>query len=184
MAEQQQQQQQQVAAKKSLISRPLDLVYFLYFATHIPVTLAIDFQVFCPPQWVPQVLKDALKFYTETYKDPFMGSSAPTYWFLSFIVCELLVQLPFFFIACVGLFKDSKYIRLPLAIYGAHVATTVLPTIAEVLFNEALDLNTAERQTLFGFYAPYFILPLIITVDSFVRINNYLKVDVSTKKTQ
>ncbi|KAG1095385.1 hypothetical protein G6F42_018563 [Rhizopus arrhizus] len=170
MAEQQQQQQQQqVAAKKSLISRPLDLVYFLYFATHIPVTLAIDFQVFCPPQWVPQVLKDALKFYTETYKDPFMGSSAPTYWFLSFIVC---------------LFKDSKYIRLPLAIYGAHVATTVLPTIAEVLFNEALDLNTAERQTLFGFYAPYFILPLIITVDSFVRINNYLKVDVSTKKTQ
>lgn len=69
-------------------------------------------------------------------------------------------------------------------VYGAHVATTVLPTIAEVLFNEALDLNTAERQTLFGFYAPYFILPLIITVDSFVRINNYLKVDVSTKKTQ
>lgn len=92
-------------AKKSLISRPLDLIYFFYFASHIPVTLAIDFQVFCPPQWVPQVLKDALTFYTETYKDPFMGSSTPVYWFLSFIVCELLVQLPFFFMACIGLIK-------------------------------------------------------------------------------
>ncbi|GAN04293.1 transmembrane protein 97 [Mucor ambiguus] len=176
--------QQQQAAKKSLLSRPLDLIYFLYFASHIPVTLAIDFQVFYPPQWVPQVLKDALKFYTETYKDPFMGSSTPIYWFLSFIVCELLVQLPFFFMACVGLVKNSKYIRLPLAIYGAHVATTVLPTIAEVVFNETLNLNTAERQTLIGFYAPYFILPLIMMVDSFIRINSYLKVDVSTKKTQ
>lgn len=92
-------------AKKSLISRPLDLIYFFYFASHIPVTLAIDFQAFCPPLWVPQVLKDVLTFYTETYKDPFMGSSTPVYWFLSFIVCELLVQLPFFFMACIGLIK-------------------------------------------------------------------------------
>ncbi|CEP19199.1 hypothetical protein [Parasitella parasitica] len=172
------------ANAKSLVSRPLDLIYFLYFASHIPVTLAIDFQVFYPPQWVPQVLKDALAFYTETYKDPFMGSSTPVYWFLSFIVCELFVQLPFFFMACVGLIKDSKYIRLPLAIYGAHVATTVLPTIAEVLLNEKLNLSTVERHTLIGFYAPYFILPLVMLVDSFVYVNRYMKVDNLAKKTQ
>ncbi|KAI8640316.1 transmembrane protein 6/97 [Parasitella parasitica] len=175
---------EQQAITKSIFSRPLDLVYFLYFASHIPVTLAIDFQVFYPPQWVPQVLKDALTFYTDTYKDPFMGSSTPVYWFLSFIVCELFVQLPFFFMACIGLVKDSKYIRLPLAIYGAHVATTVLPTIAEVLLNEKLNLSTVERHTLIGFYAPYFILPLIMLVDSFVRVNRYIKVDNFAKKTQ
>ena len=93
---------------KSIFSRPLDLIYFVYFATHIPVTLSIDFQVFYPPHWVPQVLTDALKFYTETYKDPFMGSPTPIYWFLSFICCELVVQLPFFFIACVGLLKGKS----------------------------------------------------------------------------
>lgn len=92
-------------AKKSLISRPLDLIYFIYFASHIPVTLAIDLQVFFPPQWIPQVLKDALTFYIETYKDPFMGSSTPAYWFLSFVACELFIQLPFFFMACMSLIK-------------------------------------------------------------------------------
>lgn len=114
-------QQQQQVAKKSLLSRPLDLIYFLYFASHIPVTLAIDFQVFYPPQFVPQVLKDALKFYTETYKDPFMGSSTPVYWFLSFIVCELFVQLPFFFMACVGLVK-GKLSRLPWIRYDVDMS--------------------------------------------------------------
>lgn len=103
------------SSKKGILARPLDFIYLLYFASHIPVTLAIDFQVFYPPEWVPQVLKDALSFYIDTYKDPFMGSSTPMYWFLSFIVCELLLQMPFFFIACVGLWKNSKHIRLPLA---------------------------------------------------------------------
>ncbi|CAO3654226.1 unnamed protein product [Mucor hiemalis] len=160
--------------KKSLFSRPLDLIYFIYFATHIPVTLSIDFQVFYPPHLVPQALSDALKFYIDTYKDPFMGSSTPVYWFLSFICCELIVQLPFFFIACVGLVKDSKYIRLPLAIYGAHVATTVLPSLAEVLLNPNLKLDQTERLTLSAFYAPYFLLPLIMIVDLYIQVNKYL----------
>jgi hypothetical protein len=95
--------------RKSLFSRPLDLIYLIYFATHIPVTLGIDCQVFYPPEWVPQVLKDALLMYTRDYKDPFMGSKEPMYWFLSFIVCEVIVQLPFFFIACIGLVKGEAF---------------------------------------------------------------------------
>lgn len=97
-----------MAEKKSIFSRPLDLIYLIYFATHIPVTLAIDFQIFYPPHWVPKVLSDALAFYIDTYKDPFMGSPTTLYWFKSFICCELIVQLPFFFIACVGLVKGKK----------------------------------------------------------------------------
>lgn len=92
---------------KSILSRPLDLVYFTYFVIHIFATLAIDSQLYYPPQLVPQILKDTLQFYLETYKDPFMGSSIPLYWFSSFVLCELLVQLPFFFIACNGLLKGN-----------------------------------------------------------------------------
>jgi hypothetical protein len=93
--------------KSSIFSRPLDLIYVVYFATHIPVTLGIDFQVFYPAQYVPKALSDALEFYITTYKDPFMGSPTPVYWFLSFIFCELIVQLPFFFLACVALVKSK-----------------------------------------------------------------------------
>lgn len=50
--------------------------------------------------------------------------------------------------------------------------------------NETLDLTITERQTLIGFYTPYFILPLIMVVDSFIRVNSYMKVDNSAKKTQ
>lgn len=91
--------------KKGLLSRPLDLIYFVYFASHIPVTLAIDLQTLLPAHWIPKVLADTLSFYKNTFKDPFMGSTEPMYWFRSFLVCELILQLPFFFYACYGLVK-------------------------------------------------------------------------------
>lgn len=53
----------------------------------------------------------------------------------------------------------------------------MLPTIAEVLLNTELKLNQTERYTLLGFYAPYFILPLIMLVDSSIRVNGYMKVE-------
>ncbi|KAG1171448.1 hypothetical protein G6F70_007034 [Rhizopus microsporus] len=160
--------------KKGLLSRPLDLIYFVYFASHIPVTLAIDLQTLLPAHWIPKVLADTLSFYKNTFKDPFMGSTEPMYWFRSFLVCELILQLPFFFYACYGLVKDCKRIRLPLAVYGAHVATTVIPTIAEVMFNPKYPLVASERLTLFGFYFPYFLLPLIMAIDSCIVVHQQI----------
>ncbi|RCH96345.1 Transmembrane protein 97, partial [Rhizopus stolonifer] len=144
-------------------------------------TLFIDFQAFCPPEYVPQVLVDLLNFYKNTYKDPLMGSTEPMYWFLSFIAVEILIQLPFFFVACYGLLKDSKYIRLPLVVYGAHVSTTVLPTIVEVMLNPVHALDNKERWALFGFYFPYFILPLIMLIDSYIRIHQFISLSQKTK---
>lgn len=95
--------------KSGLLSRPLDLIYFVYFATHIPITLCIDLQTFCPSSWVPNTLVDLFHFYKITFKDPLMGSSEPMYWYLSFLVCELVIQLPFFFAACYGLFKGISF---------------------------------------------------------------------------
>ncbi|CAO3654273.1 unnamed protein product [Cunninghamella echinulata] len=104
-----------------------------------------------------------------------MGSKEPLYWFLSFIYCELFIQLTFFFFACYGLWKNCIHIRLGLVAYGAHVATTVLPTLAEVYFNPTFNLTISERLTLISFYFPYFLLPLIMLFDSYLRVSSALK---------
>lgn len=70
-----------------------------------------------------------------------------------------------------------------LLVYGAHVATTVLPSLVEVLLNPELKLNQTERLTLTGFYVPYFILPIIMVIDSYIQINKYLNVTTATTVT-
>lgn len=92
---------------KSLWSRPLDLIYFVYFATHIPITLLVDLQSVYPPKYVPQALKDLNQWYLTTYKDPFMTNASNLPWFKSFGFCELFVQTPLFFAACHGLYKSK-----------------------------------------------------------------------------
>ncbi|KAI8338105.1 transmembrane protein 6/97 [Chlamydoabsidia padenii] len=158
----------------SLFKRPLDLVYFIYFFTHIPVTLMIDFQIFYPPHLVPQALKDALIMYIRDYKDPFIGANPPLYWFMSFMYSELLFQFIFFFIACYGLWKDSTRCRLGLCIYGSHVATTVFASLFEVLLNPAHHLTSTERYTLSSFYLPYFIIPVVMVVDSYCKLSKLI----------
>ncbi|CDS06816.1 hypothetical protein LRAMOSA09341 [Lichtheimia ramosa] len=165
-------------AQKSLLSRPLDLVFFGYFASHIPVTVLIDMQPFYPQHLIPQVLKDVAADYVNTYKDPLVGSPVPLPWFESFLGCEVLFQLPFFFLAVYGLWKDAQFVRLPLIVYGSHVVTTVIPCLAEVLFGSS-SLTFDERLTISGFYLPYLIIPLMILIDSYRRVSAIL----STKST-
>lgn len=93
-------------ATKSLWSRPLDLIYFVYFATHIPITLLVDLQSVYPPEYVPQLLKDVNQWYLTTYKDPLMTNASSLPWFKSFAFCEFLFQTPLFFAACYGLYKS------------------------------------------------------------------------------
>ena len=98
-------------ASKSLLKRPLDLIYFGYFAMHVPVTILMDMQPFYPQHLVPQVLKDAVTGYAETYKDPLVGSPVPLPWFDSFLGCEIFLQLPFFFVALYGLWKGTITVK-------------------------------------------------------------------------
>ncbi|KAI9275928.1 transmembrane protein 6/97 [Phascolomyces articulosus] len=161
----------QKACHKCLFSRPLDLVYFIYFLTHIPITLCIDLQGFYPADQIPQVLKDAVAFYVNTYKDPFMGATTPIHWFEGVTLCELFLQLPFFFVALYGLYNDSIHVRVGLMVYASHVATTMVPIFAELFFNPGFGLSESEIWTLFGFYVPYLIIPLTILIDSYIRVS-------------
>lgn len=81
----------------------------------------------------------------------------PPVWLKSFIIAELLLQFPFFLVAIYGLIHKKNWIRIPSIMYGTHVATTVLPIIAEILFSTLLSLE--QKLILFGFYFPYFAIP-------------------------
>jgi EXPERA (EXPanded EBP superfamily) len=67
--------------------------------------------------------------------------------------------------------------------YGAHVATTVIATLAEVGFGSParLTMTARERYTLIGVYLPYFLIPATMVVDSWFKLSPLVN-SVSSKK--
>lgn len=135
------------------------LTFVIYFVTHIPITMFVDCQVLFGP-FYPKVLKDLLKWYIDTYNDQLVASK-PT-WFVAVVWAEALFQLPFFFVATYGLLMKRNWIRIPSILYGSHVATTVWAIIPEMLLHP--DITGSQKQMLFGFYFPYFLIPLILAL--------------------
>jgi hypothetical protein len=93
-----------------------------------------------------------------------------------FLVCELFLQLPFFFYASIGLWKGDKSIRLPLLIYASHAATTTLACISELMFGNNEGLSESQRNFLLMVYTPYLILPLTMIIDSYKQLREVEKV--------
>lgn len=147
--------------------RALEIVFFFYFASHIPITLFIDLQALLPEHVYPQPFKDVLLWYAAEFRDPLVLE--PPVWFRAFIFSEVLVQLPFFPIAAYAFFKGScKWIRTPAIIYSVHVATTLIPILGHILLHNFPvapvpgPQTSKERWTLVSVYAPYLIIPLIL----------------------
>jgi hypothetical protein len=67
---------------------------------------------------------------------------------------------------------DSHSIYLLLLVYGASTATTTLPCITTILF--ASSITSEQRGMLLACYAPYLLMPLIMTVDMANRVNNLI----------
>ncbi|KAI8967749.1 transmembrane protein 6/97, partial [Mycotypha africana] len=155
-----------------ILNRPIDWILFCYFVSHIPITILFDLQPLYPEWLIPDMLKQISYSYVQLTHDPFMDVSRPVmYWFKSFSICEAVLQLPFFFFAAYGVFRNKEWIRLPIAVYGAHVMTTVIPCLAEIYLNQKLfDLSDLQRNMLLCLYFPYFLIPLVGLVDSFIRI--------------
>lgn len=129
----------------------------MYFLTHIPISLLIDLQ----GNWgqlYPQLLQDLISWYVVNFKDFLMGT--PPIWFRSFIVCEALFQLPFFFFAIYALWFKLNVIRIPAIVYSAHVATTLIPILAE--FAASPSMTSSHKMTLFVIYSPYLIIPTVL----------------------
>ncbi|XP_075891986.1 sigma intracellular receptor 2-like [Nelusetta ayraudi] len=150
-----------------MYTRVLEIIFFLYFASHIPITLLIDLQALLPAHVYPQTLRDVLEWYSADFKDPMV--TEPPEWFKSFVFCEALLQLPFFPIAAYAFFKGGcKWIRTPAIVYSVHVATTLVPILGHIMFHEFPvtprpgPQTQQERLLLLSIYAPYLLVPLLI----------------------
>ncbi|XP_045173149.2 sigma intracellular receptor 2-like [Mercenaria mercenaria] len=155
------------------MERFIDIIYLLYFASHIPVAMFIDSQAVLPRWIYPKPAVDLVDWYMVEFGDSMMkGTQA---WFQSFIVCEILLQFPFFFVALYAFWKGvskNRWIRIPLIVYSTHV-TTVLICIYHHLFLHDFSKDdlpgpktTRDRVILGLIYFPYFIVPVMLLIDA------------------
>jgi hypothetical protein len=114
----------------------LRAILFLYFLTHIPITIFLDSQVVFPREWFPQFARDLFDFYTNSFPDFLFANCRTRYPYVRWIgVCEVFLQLPFFFVALYALYSRKNWIRIPAIVYCTHVPTTVIPAVADFLQN-------------------------------------------------
>lgn len=152
----------------------IDTVFLLYFITHIPITLCVDVMPLLPLEWVPAPLMMLNQILSQQLADPFMVlRSSPSFgnltWFHSLLVCELAVQLPFFFYATWALWHNSPHRHAPLLVYGVHVATTMAPILGTLAFDNNINRSSAQRLALAGLYLPYLLIPLAMAYVSYTR---------------
>jgi len=151
---------------RSLLQRPLDLVFVCFFVTHVPTSLAVDAQCLVPAEYFPEPLRLLLDYHVATFKDPLMGTCPP--WLRAVIFCELAFQVPFFLVATYAFCRGRNWIRIPSLIYGTHTSTTLVPILGSFWLGDeskgAPPLSLAEKWTLTGIYIPYLILPLLLVL--------------------
>lgn len=147
--------------------RVLELLFFFYFASHVPISLGLDLQALLPAHVFPQHLRDLLRWYAARFKDPLVLD--PPVWFRSFIACEALLQVPFFPVAAFAFLKGGcGWIRTPAILYSAHVVTTLVPILSHILFHQfppesqSSPQTQQERWLLVCVYAPYLLVPLLL----------------------
>lgn len=137
------------------------MAFLIFFASHIPITILMNGQTVLPKALFPFALQQILPFYAAQFHDTLM--TAPFHiWFQSFVICEVLLQVPFVVYAVKSLFKwqstdGSGWFRTACLIYGTHAVTTVIPILTETIFNNVN--TTSEKCILFGFYLPYLLFP-------------------------
>ena len=107
----------------------------------------------------PDSVRNLLLWHVKTNSD-YLCENPPN-WFKSIVLIEVLLQFPFFFVAVWALYNKIEYnYRIGFCIYGAHVATTMVPILGEFLLNASL--GEKERWTLVLIYIPYLIIPMML----------------------
>ena len=87
---------------------------------------------------------------------------------------------------------DSKAIYPLLLVYGASTATTTLACIAVVLntplttsatiASKTVSITPSQRFLLLSSYIPFFLVPLMMTVDMAARVSRLIHTTVSEVK--
>ncbi|KAI5123502.1 hypothetical protein M0805_006662 [Coniferiporia weirii] len=167
-----------VPAHRPLSARPLDLLYFAFFLTHIPATLLLDLQALYPRALVPAPLARLPELYLHLVPDPLIAGArdgGPAWvWFRTFLVLEAVFQLPVFCIGLRALWRDTntRTLHVLLLIYAASTSTTVLPCLTTLLAPSAsgAGLTPPQRALLLAAYVPFLLVPLIMGGDMALRL--------------
>jgi len=185
-------------AAKPLTSRPLDLIYVIFFVSHIPASFLIDLQAVYPSHIVPAAVKRLPELYFQTSNDPliggvmgYLGNNEHLVWFKSFLLLELGFQVPVFFLGIYGLWKDSRSIYVLLLIYAASTATTTLPCLAlilttpitspETILHGIASITPDQRLLLLSSYIPFFLIPLFMALDMASRVLNLVGIGIKAE---
>ncbi|CAG8552411.1 5776_t:CDS:2 [Diversispora eburnea] len=113
----------------------------------------------------------------DNFRDPLFVNTP--LWFYVCIYFEFFIQLPFFVYAIIGLWKDSANIRLPLLAYSVHVVTVTTICLSVIYFGDHEGLQEDQRNFLVAAYSPYFFIPLICLIDSFLKIQQLITAAVN-----
>ncbi|KAJ2519070.1 Transmembrane protein 97 [Coemansia sp. RSA 1939] len=167
----------------------LDTLFLAYFISHIPITLTVDVQPLLPADIIPRQLLALNDLLTRQLRDPFMvldsngDRNGGLAWFRSLLVCELVMQLPFFFYAVWALWVPSPRRHLPLLVYGVHVSTTMAPILGMLFFGD-IDRSCSERMLLAGIYLPYLLIPLAMACASYSKCASAISASTAKPKSQ
>ncbi|OCH87826.1 hypothetical protein OBBRIDRAFT_837098 [Obba rivulosa] len=174
-------------SRRPLSSRPLDMLYFIFFMIHLPATLLVDLQALYPAHLVPPVIAQIPEYYITMSNDPLIGGvmgligdPAHFVWFRTFLFLEALFQIPVFILGMRGLWNDSRSIYVLLLIYAASTTTTTLPCLSVILTTPLTTLKTQvadiafitplQQWLLLSSYIPFFLIPLMMTIDMAFRV--------------
>ncbi|KAK6460984.1 transmembrane protein 6/97 [Scheffersomyces coipomensis] len=151
----------------------LDTFYLAYYILHVPITILIDSSIVIPPQYLLPISHTILDFHISTNRDILLLEKP--LWFKVSGFFELVFQLPLFFYFIYILLKKRKTINYYVfsILYGFNASFTTLICLAYVYTNSAqtMTLTPNEVYNLISLYIPYLLIPLLILIDSIIRIN-------------
>mmetsp|Transcript_22190 Transcript_22190/g.46699 ORF Transcript_22190/g.46699 Transcript_22190/m.46699 type:complete len:191 (-) Transcript_22190:1471-2043(-) len=167
------------------------IMFLGYFLSHVPITMLVDAQGLFG-LYYPKALTDVVAWYSDLFGDALMKNapSVDIAWFSCLIFCEVLFQLPFFFVAIkfimaggsnhkndASMSQSQQYpewFRMACVIYGSHVSTTLVPIIGTFITSEEMTIKQKCATT--AIYSPYFIFPfwlmLLAVREDFVKASD------------
>ncbi|RJE26860.1 integral membrane protein [Aspergillus sclerotialis] len=159
-----------MAGSLSIWNRKRDLIYFVFFAIHAPLSLVDTFPLL-PSFLQADIFAQLRQFYVSTYNDKFFQETPPP-WFSAFICMELLYHLPLSIWATGGLLRDNPMVPVHLLVFGVQAFITTVTCLVEVW--SWTDRTDAEKQNITMLYGPYAALGGLMALDMIGRLRGRL----------